>query len=136
MGLISRLALSPRPASEIGIAQQTCGPTCRARKLAVFRIVHQNSIAGFTRRLVARLLIVKERSASSAMRFDGETIRILIISVNTLLHNFMRDTKKARVCGPWLSGCGWVQIMKMDLGIFPSTTVPTISQASSIAFIG
>jgi len=59
--LIYRLALSPRPASEIGTTQQTCGPTCRARKLAAFLNVHQNSIAGFTRRLVAHLLIVKER---------------------------------------------------------------------------
>jgi hypothetical protein len=59
--LISRLALSPRPASEIGIAQQTCGPTCRARKLAALRTVHQFSTAGLTRRLVARLLVFKER---------------------------------------------------------------------------
>lgn len=42
-------------------SQQTCGPTCRARKLAAFRNVHQNSIAGLTRRLVARLLVFKER---------------------------------------------------------------------------
>lgn len=65
----------------------------------MFRTVHQGSTAGFTRRLVARLLIVKERAASSAMRFDEETIRILIISVNTLLHNFMRDTKKPAFAG-------------------------------------
>jgi len=58
---ISRLALSPRPASEIGIDQQTCGSTCRARKLAALRNVHQGSTAGLTRRLVAHLLVFKER---------------------------------------------------------------------------
>lgn len=98
MGLISRLALLPRPASEIGVAQQTCGSTCRARKLAALRTVHQGSTAGLTRRLVTHLLVFKERYFLRATQNMGCIMRRTKSASSANLR--FREQKKARIiCG-------------------------------------
>ena len=67
------------------------------------------------------------------------TIRIIIIPVNAFSYNYFKTHRKARA----MAGFGvteiflvWVDYRKIDLGIFPSTTVPTTTQVSSMGIVG